>query len=53
MFISIRPYAISFLKRMKKYFEIVVFTASDKAYADAILNEIDPDLEYISHRLYR
>jgi len=42
IYISIRPYAISFLKRMQKYFNIVAFTASEKCYADAILNEIDP-----------
>jgi TFIIF-interacting CTD phosphatase-like protein len=41
-YISIRPYAISFLKRMKKHFEIVAFTASERSYADTILNEIDP-----------
>jgi CTD small phosphatase-like protein 2 len=28
-YVSIRPYAISFLKRMAKYFEIVAFTASE------------------------
>jgi hypothetical protein len=27
-FITIRPFAISFLKRMAKHFEIVAFTAS-------------------------
>ena len=48
-----RPYAISFLKRMRKNFEIIAFTASERCYADAILNEIDPEYEYISHRLYR
>jgi TFIIF-interacting CTD phosphatase-like protein len=52
-FVSIRPYAISFLKRARKYFEIVAFTASERCYADAILNEIDPEGEYIHHRLYR
>jgi CTD small phosphatase-like protein 2 len=53
VYISIRPYAISFLKRCSKYFEIIAFTASEKCYADAILNEIDPDRQYIQHRLYR
>ncbi|XP_031472923.1 uncharacterized protein LOC116245596 [Nymphaea colorata] len=40
--INIRPYAISFLKRMKKRWEIIVFTASHQSYADSILNELDP-----------
>lgn len=52
-YVSLRPYAISFLKRCKKHFEIIAFTASEKCYADAILDEIDPEYEYISHRLYR
>lgn len=50
---SIRPYAISFLKRMRKHFEIVAFTASERSYADAILDEIDTERELIEFRLYR
>ena len=38
IYISLRPYAISFLKRMKQHYNIVAFTASEKCYADAILN---------------
>lgn len=37
---------------MSKNWEIVVFTAGLKEYADWILNELDPD-RYISKRLYR
>jgi len=40
-FISIRPYALSFLKKMSKIYEIIVFTASEQDYADAVLNELD------------
>ena len=36
--INIRPYAMSFLKKMAKKFEIIIFTASHFSYADAILN---------------
>lgn len=52
-FVSIRPFAISFLKRMGKHFEIVAFTASERCYADTILDELDPDCHLIHHRLYR
>lgn len=51
-YVSIRPYALSFLKKAAKTFEIIAFTASERSYANAILNEIDPD-RLISHRLYR
>jgi len=37
-YVSIRPYAISFLKRARKHFEIIAFTASDRSYADVILD---------------
>jgi len=50
---NIRPYTISFLKKMKKRWEIIVFTASHQAYADCILDEIDPDRTLFDHRLYR
>jgi Dullard-like phosphatase family protein len=38
---------------MKKRWEIIVFTASHQSYADAILNELDPEGVLVDHRLYR
>lgn len=38
---------------MSKLYEIVAFTASHESYADVVLDEIDPNREYIKHRLYR
>lgn len=38
-----RPGLDKFLKTMAEHFQIVVFTASDRAYARAVLNQIDPD----------
>ncbi len=37
-----RPYLSRFLKNVSKSWELVVFTASIKDYADKILDEIDP-----------
>ena len=37
---------------MAKYFEIVIFTASQSIYADRVLDSLDPNY-YISHRLFR
>ena len=53
MDINIRPGAIDFLKKMSKIFQIVIFTASHKKYADAILNRLDPSRKLITKRLYR
>ena len=36
-----------------KDFEVIVFTASHKSYADAVLDYLDPDNSLIHHRLYR
>ena len=42
-----------FLKELSKDFIIGIFTASYKNYADAIINYIDPNKNYIKFRLYR
>lgn len=48
----VRPYVTEFLRKASQHFELVVFTASQKVYADKILDIIDPH-RYIQHRLYR
>ena len=51
--INVRPYAREVLTEAIKYFEVVVFTASHKCYADVVLDYLDPYRELIHHRLYR
>lgn len=46
-----RPGLYQFLKDLKDYYEIVVFTAATQSYADWVLNQIDI-YKAISHRLY-
>jgi len=48
-----RPFVHLFLEVAARSFEIVVFTASQQAYADKVLNALDPEGTYIRHRLYR
>jgi len=38
---------------MSKLYEIIVFTASQRVYADKIIDLIDPKKLRITHRLYR
>ena len=48
----VRPHTQNFLKKMSKIYEIVIFTAAIKSYADYIINKIDKNC-LISYRLYR
>ena len=41
------------MARVAAVFEVVVFTASQKVYAEKLLNVIDPKRNLIKHRVYR
>ena len=47
--INIRPYAIECLQAANEFFQVVVFTASHRSYADVVLDYLDPNDELISH----
>ena len=49
----IRPGTEEFLRELSPYYEIVIFTASVREYADEILDMIDKEKKWIQHRLYR
>ena len=48
----LRPHLKTFLKQVNKHYEIVIFTASHSAYANEVLNLIDPSNEFITFRLF-
>lgn len=48
-----RPYLHEFLSRAAELFEVVIFTASQRAYAERLLDVIDPGRQHIRHRIYR
>ncbi len=48
-----RPHCEEFLKGLSEIAEIVIFTASSPSYANVVLDYLDPEKKYISHRLYR
>lgn len=51
-YVKLRPFLKEFLERLSKMFELVIFTASIKEYADKVIDYIDPD-GYIKRRFYR
>jgi len=51
--INIRPHWKKTLNLIKKYYHIAIFTASHQAYADAVLDFMDPGKKYFKYRLYR
>ena len=51
--IFIRKGAKEFPTEVSRYFEVGIFTASVKEYADAVIDYLDPDKNLIKFRLYR
>lgn len=48
-----RPHLHTFLERVAELFEVVVFTASQRVYAEQLLNIVDPERRLVRHRVYR
>ena len=51
--INLRPLWKQTLKLIKKHYHIVIYTASHQAYADSVLDFMDPKKKYFKYRLYR
>jgi Dullard-like phosphatase family protein len=51
--IFVRNGVNDFLAEVSKHFDVGIFTASVKEYADAVISFLDPEKKYIKFRLYR
>ena len=51
--LQFRPFISEFLSTLKNYYELIVFTAATKEYADPIINAIEQRGTKFDYRLYR
>jgi len=51
--VSKRPHLEAFMDFVSERFEIVVFTASQRVYADKLLDVLDPEQKWFKHRVFR
>ncbi|KAM8960448.1 uncharacterized protein RCH25_036152 [Pelodytes ibericus] len=53
VYLKLRPHVTEFLETLCKLYEIFVFTTAKKAYAEQILEILDPNKKLFRHRLFQ
>ncbi|KAI3934814.1 hypothetical protein MKW98_026222 [Papaver atlanticum] len=52
-YVLLRPYVRKFLERVSELFDVAIFTASGRGYADPTLDFLDPQHKLIARRYYK
>ena len=52
-YVRIRPFLFGFLEEVSQLYELIVFTSSEKEYADKVIEAIEHERNYFDHVFYR
>jgi Dullard-like phosphatase family protein len=52
-YVRIRPFLFGFLEEVSQLYELIIFTSSEKEYADSVIEAIEHERTYFDHVFYR